>query len=61
MWDSIPTLTVPHNELQQCKFPLTVQVPPFWQGLEAQSSMFISQFLPVHPAGHVQMYIATPS
>ena len=53
MWDSIPTLTVPHNELQQCKFPLTVQVPPFWQGLEAQSSMFISQFLPVHPAGHV--------
>ena len=34
-------------------FSLTVQVPPFWQGLGEQSSMFVSQFLPVHPTAHV--------
>ena len=28
---------------------LTWQAPPFWQGLGLQSSMFTSQFLPVHP------------
>ena len=40
---------------------LTVQVPPFWQGCGEQSSMFISQLVPVHPSTHVQMYIATSS
>ena len=38
-----------------------MQVPPFWQGLGEQSSMFISQLVPVHPSTHVQMYIATSS
>jgi hypothetical protein len=31
-----------------------VQTPPFWQGLGAQSLMFVWQFTPLKPNGQVQ-------
>ena len=34
---------------------LTVQVPPFWQGVEPHSSMLMSQLVPVYPGGQVQL------
>jgi hypothetical protein len=38
--------------------PLTasVQVALLWQGLEAQSSTFVSQLEPVQPASQLQLY-----
>lgn len=32
-----------------------MQVPPFWQGLDRQSSMSISQFSPVKPWAQLQL------
>lgn len=37
---------------------LTMQVPPFIQESGEQSSMFLSQFIPVHPLSQVQVYDA---
>ena len=48
-----PSTRLLGSDVYSTVLQLTVQVPPFWQGLEVQSSMFISQVLPVHPATHV--------
>jgi hypothetical protein len=39
----------------------SVQVPPFWQGLDAQSSMLVAQVAPAYPAGQAQVKLLTPS
>ena len=40
---------------------LTVHLPPFRQGWDAQSSIFIWQLLPVYPGWHVHLYELIPS
>lgn len=35
---------------------LTLQVPPFRHGFGEQSSLFISQLIPVYPFGHEHRY-----
>jgi hypothetical protein len=32
-----------------------MQVPPFWHGADAQSSMLVSHLSPVHPSSQVQI------
>jgi hypothetical protein len=34
---------------------LSMQLPPFLQGLLRQSSIFSSQLIPVNPGGHVHL------
>ena len=36
-------------------FTPSAQVPLFWQGLGVQSSMLVSQFVPLNPAAQVQV------
>lgn len=36
------------------------QTPPFWHGPLAQSSMFVSQFVPLNPAGQAHEYVPAP-
>ena len=53
--DSISDSIQVWSSMQWLSCLLTVQVPPFKQGLEAQSSMFVSQLYPINPGGHVQL------
>lgn len=41
--------------------PLSVQVPPFWQGLGSHGVMRVSQSSPVCVTGQVHSYVSPPS